>query len=131
SKFDVFVVKRISKVLKENSIDIVHVFTSTGKLWGRLGAIKAKTKVIISTEESLFRNKFIDRLLEKRLNKKTSLIIANSYATKESALVATKIKEVKYKVIHNGIFLVPFYKAERLGIINKENDEKIIMCVAR
>ena len=61
----------ISKILKENSIDIVHVFTSTGKLWGRLAMIKAKTKVIISTEESLFRNTFIDRIIETRLSQKT------------------------------------------------------------
>lgn len=131
SKFDVFVVKRISKILKENSIDIVHVFTSTGKLWGRLAAIKAKTKVIISTEESLFRNTFIDRIIETRLSQKTNLIITNSNATKLSAINATNIDSNKYKVIYNGIDLKPFINAKKVGSIPKAKDEKIIVCVAR
>ncbi|HHX00573.1 MAG TPA: glycosyltransferase [Acholeplasmataceae bacterium] len=131
SKFDVFVVKRISKILKENSIDIVHVFTSTGKLWGRLAAIKAKTKVIISTEESLFRNTFIDRIIETRLSQKTNLIIPNSNATKLSAINATNIDSNKYKVIYNGIDLKPFINAKKVGSIPKAKDEKIIVCVAR
>ena len=131
SKFDFFVIKRIASVLKNGNVDIVHVFTSTGKLWGRLGAIKAKTKHIISTEESLFRNKFIDRFLEKRLIKKTSLIITNSFASKESAINATRISSNKYMVIHNGVNLKPFREAKFLNLLNKKSDEQIIMCVAR
>ncbi len=131
SKYDLKVIKRIAIVLKDFSIDIVHVFTSTGKLWGRLGAIKAKTKYIISTEESLFRNTFIDRFLERKLSSKTNLIIANSYASMVSASKYTKIKSNKYKVIHNGIDLDPFINANNLNILNKGQDEFIIICVAR
>ncbi|CCV65139.1 glycosyltransferase [Paracholeplasma brassicae] len=130
-KFDFSVKNRIAKILKDGQIDIVQVFTSTGKIWGRLGAIKNHTKVIISTEESLFRNGFIDRFLERRLNSKTDWIIANSQATKRSALGATKISETKYQVIHNGIRLEPFLSSKPTSAIRTSKDEFIITTVAR
>ena len=131
SKFDFFVVMRIAKILKQNNVDIVHVYTSTGKLWGRLAAKTAKTKVIISSEESLFRNKFLDRFLERRLINKTDLIITNSEGTLFSAAKATKIDLSKYRCIHNGINLEPYINSKSFGIIPKQKDEQIIMCVAR
>lgn len=130
SKIDFFVSSRISKVLKEHNVDIVHVFTSTGKLWGRLGGISAKTKYIISTEESLFRNKFTDRLLEKIFIKKTSLIIANSKGSLDSASSATKISKDKYLLIYNGVKLDDYKSAKNLNLLGKAN-EMIIICVAR
>lgn len=130
-KFDFKVIDRIAKILVENNIDIVQVYTSTGKLWGRLAAKKANVKVVISTEESLFRNKFIDRYFERKLVKNTDLIITNSEATLNSACNATGIDYTMYKIIYNGIDLEPFLKAERKNIISKDKDEKIIMCVAR
>ena len=130
-KLDIFVISRIAKILKQNKVDIAQVFTSTGKLWGRLGAKKAKTKVIISTEESLFRNRYIDRLLERKLAKTTSLIIANSLGTLKFAQESTKINASKYKCIYNGIYLEPFINAKKLDLILKDKDEQLIMSVAR
>lgn len=106
NKFDIFVVRRIKKLLKNNNIHIIQTFTSTGKLWGRLSA--GRKQKVISTEESLFRNTLFDRFLEKFFSRKTDLIICNSISTLESALNATKINSSKYKVIYNGIDLSRF-----------------------
>lgn len=105
SKFDIFVIKRIRKILKAEKIDIVQVFTQTAKLWGRLASNK---QIVISTEESLFRNSFLDRFFEKLFKKKTNLIICNSKSTLESALSKTKLEKSKYEVIYNGIDVNPF-----------------------
>lgn len=130
-KLDLFVIDRMAFVLKENKIDIVHVFTSTGKLWGRLAAFKAKTKVVISTEESLFRDRCVDRFLERRFFKKTSLIITNSQASKTSAINTLKLSKDKYKVILNGVNLKPFLENYNNKNLIKQGNEKIIICVAR
>lgn len=129
-KFDLFVVNRIARLLKEHKVDIVQVFTSTGKLWGRLAAFKAKIKVVISTEESLFRNKPMDRFLERRLAKKTSVIITNSNASKASAIKGTGIHESKYVVIHNGIELTRFYEGVSHNVLRSGN-EQVLMTIAR
>ena len=96
--------------MRLKNIDIVHVFTSTGKLWGRLAAKKARVKVIISTEESLFRNTFIDRLLERYFASKTDAIIANSHQTMLSQINSTHLKPSLFHVIHNGIDYSLFFK---------------------
>ncbi len=127
-RFDLSVVSRMEKYMRLKNIDIVHVFTSTGKLWGRLAAKKARVKVIISTEESLFRNTFIDRLLERYFASKTDAIIANSHQTMLSQINSTHLKPSLFHVIHNGIdyslFLNEIKKEEKLGVTR-------ILCVAR
>ncbi len=136
NKFDIFVLRRISNFLKKEKVDIVHTFVSTGKLWGRLAAMIAKTKVIISTEESLFQPSKIAVLLEKTFSKKTDIIITNSRESKLSALKYTNLPEEKYKVIYNGINLDRFKNthinrnAKRLSLGLHANDY-VITCVAR
>lgn len=122
-KFDIFVIKRIRKILIDNNIDIIQTFTSTGKLWGRLAA--TKKHIVISTEESLFRNTFFDRFLENFFNRKTDLIICNSVSTYRSALISTKLDLSKYKVIYNGIDL------SRFKVHNTLNDPIRLITVAR
>lgn len=126
SKFDFLIIRKLKKILKTEKVDIMHPFTSTAKLWGRLAGIKAKTKVILSTEESLFRNSFLDRLFEKVFIKKTNKIICNSNSTKESAQKALKFKDDKYVVIYNGINLKPFLNNPKV-----ENKLPTLICVAR
>jgi glycosyltransferase involved in cell wall biosynthesis len=115
SKFDIFVVFRICRFIKKNKIDIVHVFTSTAKLWGRLACMGNKKVVVVSTEESLFRGLRSDVFFERLFNKSTSVIVANSHATMMSAIEKTHISEAKYRVIYNGINLKRFsdYKGNR------------------
>ena len=115
SKFDIFVVFRIRRFIKKNKIDIVHVFTSTAKLWGRLACMGNKKVVVVSTEESLFRGLRSDVFFERLFNKRTSVIVANSHATMMSAIEKTHISEAKYRVIYNGINLKRFsdYKGNR------------------
>lgn len=133
SKVGLIALFRIKKYLKENKIDIVQVFTSTGKLWGRLAAILAHTKIIVSTEESLFRGKKLDVWLEKRFASKTNIIITNSLATKTSAQKYTLFPDSRYQIIYNGIDLDKFKVLKKANETHpfRENDETILMCVAR
>ncbi|MDX9692266.1 MAG: glycosyltransferase family 4 protein [Acholeplasmataceae bacterium] len=128
SKYDLRIIKRMANYMKTKHIDIVHVFTSTGKLWGRLAACSAKVPVIISTEESLFRNTKLDRFLERVLAKKTDAIITNSQQSMISAQTATKLSPSLYHVIHNGIDLSPFGNNQ---ITHSSSDKTNILCVAR
>lgn len=127
-KYDLGIIRRMAKYMKDKKIDIVHVFTSTGKLWGRLAAKSSKVPVIISTEESLFRNTSVDRFCEKYFAKKTDAIITNSKQSMISAQRATKLDLSLYHVIHNGIDFSPFN--------HSHSDDKLknitnILCVAR
>lgn len=128
NKYDFGIINRMARYMKEKDIDIVQVFTSTGKLWGRLAAKKAKVPVIISTEESLFRNTKLDRVLEKYFAKKTDAIITNSNQSMLSAQQATGLNPSLYHVIHNGIDFSPF---ESVKVIKPSNNQMNILCVAR
>jgi len=102
-KLDLFVITRIMRIIKKEQVDIIHTFVSTSKVWGRIAGILAKTKVIISTEESLYQPSKSLLLLEKLLAKKTDIIICNSYETLTSVQKHTKLPLEKYQVIYNGI----------------------------
>lgn len=136
SKFDVFVVKRICRILKKENVQIVHTFVSTGKLWGRLSAILAKTNVIISTEESLFRPSKSAILFEKMFSRYTDVIITNSIESKLSAQKYTNLPDSKYQVIYNGINLTHYDNVD-INIETKKKalglnlDDYVITCVAR
>lgn len=136
SKLDLFVIKRIANILKKEQVDILHTFVSTSKVWGRFAGILAKTKVIISTEESLYQPSKPLLLLEKLLAKKTDIIIANSYETMRSVQKYTKLPEEKYQVIYNGIDLAKYLNvsidfAEKRKSLNINPNDLVITNIAR
>lgn len=136
SALDFLVIFRIRRWIKRLKIDIIHLFTSTGKLWGRLAVAGLKNVRVISTEESLFRGSRLDVFFERRFRRRTDVIVANSHSTMMSAQEKTKIEHSKYRVIPNGINIDAYRETihsaqQDPSVLGTLADQEVILCAAR
>jgi glycosyltransferase involved in cell wall biosynthesis len=103
--FDTHLIKSIRKVIKQESIDVIHCHQYTPWVYGVIAAMLTKTKVIF-TEHGRFypdSSSWKRKLINPILNKFTSQVTAISQATKQALVDYENFPENDIDVIYNGI----------------------------
>lgn len=135
--FDLSVLTKLLKIIKEKKIDIIHTHSFSPNFWGRLAGIIARVPVIISTEHSIATVKTrFQKKVDKILVRFSTKIISVSERVKRSLLEEENILPDKILTIYNGIDpMKPSYdkeaiskKCEGLGI---DLNKKIIVSIGR
>lgn len=103
--FDLQVILAIREHLKKNRIDIVHCHQYTPWVYGALGAMGLKTKVVFTEhgrfypDSASFKRRFINPVLAAM----TDRITAISKATKEALVNFEYLKRESIQTVYNGI----------------------------
>lgn len=109
--------KRISKYIKSNNIDIVHINTSA-VLEGYYLHRKNNVKIIWHIHEILIKPKFIAKIIYKIIAKSADKVICVSKAVKEHFQTITKRSDVI--VIYNGVDNNKFKPIKDIERVKKE-----------
>lgn len=116
SQYDISVVPRLARLLKDLKIDIVHGFLFDAEIASRLAGLIARTKVVIGSERNTVHSYSKVQLLAYRLTKKlVDLCIANSKTGMQYNLDTFGLAESKYRVVYNGVDterFAPAYRSE-------------------
>jgi len=135
-RFDLSIIPKFIKVMRNNNSDIVHTHLWTSDFWGRLAAKLAGVPTIISTVHNVDSWKpkmflVVDRILSYFTDK----IIAVSDTVKYFYINNAKISAGKIKTIYNGIEVEKFSievdknnKRQELGL---DPHNKIIAVIGR
>lgn len=107
--FDLSIIGKLVRVIKENNISVVNTHLWGANLWGRIAAHKAKVKVIIATEHNLDTWKgWLHIALDKWLSYRTDKIIVVSESVKYFYAHKVGIDSSKMVVVYNGIDLARY-----------------------
>jgi glycosyltransferase involved in cell wall biosynthesis len=103
--FDVSLIFAIRKHLKKHKIDVIHCHQYTPWVYGVLGALGTKTKVIFTEHGRFYPDSgtWKRKLINPWLCKITDHITAISRATKQALIDFENIPENRIDVIYNGI----------------------------
>lgn len=113
SRFSLSIPLQISGVLKENNIDIVWTHQYVANQYGRMAAILAGTRVVISTFHALYdKPKKHRSIFNHLLSYRTDALVAVSKAVASDMKSYDRVKADKVKVIYNGVDLSFFDIAE-------------------
>jgi len=122
SKIDLKNIFQIYNLIKKESPDIVHTQLG-GDLRGRLAAILARVKIIISTEQNINKKEnFLYSLLKSLISLFSTEVISISEAVKKNSKKRYFLSAHKYKsIIHNGFDLnrFPYLKNKKINTIKK------------
>lgn len=134
--FDLSIIPKLIKVMRENRVDIVHTHLWTADFWGRIAAKLAGIPIIISTAHNIDAWKpKIFLIADKILSHFSDKIIAVSNTVKSFYVKNAKIPASKIKMIYNGIDVDKFnididrnIKRRELGL---GIDKKVIAVIGR
>ncbi len=110
-KYDLRVVLRLERLLKERQTDIAYTWMFTANAFGRAAALRAGVPVIVAGEQDSGPKPGLHHWLDRRLGRRTDAIVANSAGVREYGLGHGWPAE-KIRVIHAGI---------KLGEIEQQN----------
>ena len=112
-KFDVSVVFRLAKLLKELNTDIVHGYLFDAEIAARLAGRIAGIRAIGNSERNTNYHLKIRQLLTYRLTRNcVDFCIANSHAGAKFNQAVLKNPKESYYTIHNGVDTTRFYFRE-------------------
>lgn len=104
SKYDISVVFRLSKVLRENKVDVLHAFLFDAEIAARIASAMAGVAVMVGSERNsnyrIKRNQMVAYRLTKNLR---DVCIANSKAGAEFNAQELGYPEKHYVVVRNGV----------------------------
>jgi len=134
--FDIELIKKIRRCIKENDIDIVHCHQYTPWVYGAAASLFTKSKVIF-TEHGRFypdttswKRRLINPLLVALTNRITSI----SQATKKALIKFEFIPESKIQTIYNGIHPLTTTREATKAIRKRlaiPNNHKVLGTIAR
>jgi glycosyltransferase involved in cell wall biosynthesis len=103
--FDRTLKRRLCEVIGKGKYDIVHTHLVLSQYYGRKAAIKMGVPCIISSEQNTYEHKarFPFSFIERRLAKKTNLIIACSESVKDHLIDKVRIPPTRIRVIYNSV----------------------------
>lgn len=127
-RFSLSIPGQISKVLKENDINILWTHQYIANLYGRMASLLAGTPGTVSTFHALYDNRKLHRsIFNYVLSKRSVKLVAVSESVASDMKSYDHVTPDKIKVIYNGIdlslFDVPESKAEcrrKLGLSEKD-----------
>ncbi|MDA8958133.1 glycosyltransferase [Gammaproteobacteria bacterium] len=102
NKYHLFRRIKIRNLIARESFDIVHGQNSSGNLWGAIGVVFQKTKLIAHEHGGAWGARGLHVLLSRIWASMASIIICNSLAAE--TIIRKKIYDKdKFKVIYNGV----------------------------
>jgi len=101
-KYDLRVVPRLERMLKERQTDIAYTWMFTANAFGRAAALRAGVPVVIAGEQDSGPKPALHHWLDRRLGRRTDAIVANSAGVREYGLGHGWPAE-KIRLIHAGI----------------------------
>jgi len=123
-KFDFTVIFKLTRLIRQKKIDLVHTWNFTANAWGRVSAWIAGVPIIIASEHGTFSPVLKHQILvDKLLLKCTDKIITVSDNLKESVERMEEIPHEKIIAIHNGIDINEF--STSINNTNLKNELKI------
>lgn len=103
-KYDLRVVFRLAKLIKERNIELIHCFLFDAEIAGRLASLLAGRPAVIASERnSDYTHKKIHWIFHRLTKGLIDAMIANSTAGKQLNVNALGIPENIIHVVHNGI----------------------------
>jgi colanic acid/amylovoran biosynthesis glycosyltransferase len=102
-KIDLRLILALVRLIRRNRFEIVQTYLFTANTWGRLAALLAGVRVILTSERNVdIWEEPYKRLIGRWLDRWTRATIANSQAVKDY-LVAKGLPAHKIRVIYNGV----------------------------
>jgi glycosyltransferase involved in cell wall biosynthesis len=101
-KYDLRVVPRLERLLKDRQTDIAYTWLFTANAFGRAAALRARVPVIIAGEQDTGPKPAFHHWLDRRLARRSDAIVANSAGVREYGL-AHGWPADKIRLIHAGI----------------------------
>lgn len=127
SKYDVSVILRLSKFLRDNKVDILHAFLFDAEIAARIASKMAGVPVMIGSERNSNYHVKANQMLAYRLTKHLrDLCIANSKAGAEFNAQQLGYPASHYAVVRNGVNTDRFHVGtgaelrEKLGIARRQ-----------
>lgn len=133
-RLDLTVSFRIARFIRKEKIDIVHCMLPTANLWGRLGGILARAKIVVSERNVETWKPWYWLWLDRILAKFTDIVLANAEAVKRFVVESARINPRRVKVIYNSVnperfsSLVPPLLRSTLGI---PSDARVLTSIGR
>lgn len=107
--FDLGVVRRLIRLLREQRVDVVHTHVWNADVWGRFSALLARVPVRMMTAHNVDDWKTPPQLaVDWALAKVSAQVVCVSEAVKEFYRTRAGVSPRKLSVILNGIDLAPF-----------------------
>lgn len=95
---------RLQQFLEQCEPDIVHTFLLTASLYGRFAAMLARVPVVIGTEVNIYeRKRWLHRLAERWLMRRTDAVIASAGSVRDFYLDQIGADPSKVPVIYNAV----------------------------
>jgi glycosyltransferase involved in cell wall biosynthesis len=117
--WDVSILPRLIWIIRKGKFDIVHTHLIYSQIYGRLAAIGARAKRIVSSEQNVynFKARYPFLWIERRLSAWTDRIVACSSKVREHLIERVGISPLKVVVVPNGVdteLFFPIKKRSRL-----------------
>ncbi len=130
TKFDIGLVFRLRRLLRLESIDIVHGFLFDADMASRLAGRLAGVPVVIGSERNSNQNyRAVHKFLFRYTRSFIDLCVANSSAGKSFNRSLTQMPEERYRVVHNGVDIERFQPRELTELRGKLGIEEGEMVV--
>ncbi|MFH0731633.1 MAG: glycosyltransferase [Candidatus Omnitrophota bacterium] len=117
-KIDLFIIRKLVRVMKSYDIDIVHTHLWGANLWGTIAAKIAGIKCITTIHNTEFADNKLEVFFEKFLAKLPNRIIAVGEEVKNAYIENAKVAADKIDVIYNGI------EIKKLSVISYQSSVK-------
>jgi len=113
--FDVSILPRLMRIIARGRYDIVHTHLIYSQIYGRLAAVAARTKSIVSSEQNVydFKSRPPFSWIERRLSGWTDRIIACSNKVREHLVEKVGISPLKVVVVPNGVDTEVFFPIKK------------------
>ena len=107
-------IRHLTALLRSPRPDIVHTSLFGGDTWGRIAAVRAGVKTIMTTEQNTNLDEgFVKRFVKRRLAARTKRVVAISDAVRSYSILVDRIPRDKVIVIPNGVDLTVFRPGAR------------------
>lgn len=104
---------RLTRLLEDLDVTILHAHAFPANLWGRLAALGARTPIVVCTVhvEAGWRAPFKRTTINRLLRPFTDKIVAVSDSVRQSLMRVEGVPDEMIRVIHNGIILERFRRS--------------------
>jgi len=102
-RFDPTVPFRLARFIRREKIDIVHCMLPTANVWGRIGGILARAKIVISERNVETWKPWYWLWLDRILARFTGIVLTNAEAIKRFVLESTNLDPRRVRVIYNSV----------------------------
>jgi glycosyltransferase involved in cell wall biosynthesis len=134
-RFDIYVLWKLVRELRQFQPDIVHCFLFTSNVWGRLAGALTGVPVVLASVRSLdARRGFLPVVIDRMLIRLTDRIICNAQAIADHLAKREGIPPSRLVVVRNGIDLDRFdgrLRTEEGPVENRCREHPVVGMVCR